>query len=393
VIVVDRFDRVVDLNAVASAITGRGAAEWIGYRVEEILPACEALADALRAAEGTPLECDGPEERRLEVSVSPIRAGDGLRGRVIVLRDVTSRRRAEAALRESEALLRGIVEHSPNGILRLRPKRGPDGEVRDFVCVFANPAAAAYIGRPQSELVGRPFKGAVHPHTAVLFQAFREVVRTGAPCDLERTLGRDGRDAWFRFIAVRVGGDLAVTFVDVTERKLHEREMHAAACQDPLTGLLNRRGLEADGPAVLRRADGGAPACALLYLDLDRFKEVNDAFGHEAGDVLLCEFAARVQSATRGPDLLARLGGDELVVLLPDAGEDGARWVAERILEAAREPYRIGEHAIECPVSIGIALCPEHGEELKALVQAADRAMYQAKARGGALVCFPGGPD
>jgi diguanylate cyclase (GGDEF)-like protein/PAS domain S-box-containing protein len=302
---------------------------------------------------------------------------------VVLLRDVTERTRGAAALRRSETLVRSIVESSPNGILRLRPRRGPDGQPRDFTVVFVNPAAAEWIGRPQSALIGRPFKGAVHPHTPILFQAFREVVRSGEPCDVERPVAHAGREAWLRFIAVPVEGDLVVTCVDVTERRERERVMEAAACQDPLTGLLNRRGLEADAGALLGSdAPGGA---ALLYVDLDDFKLVNDTLGHDAGDLFLCEFAARLQACTRGPDLLARIGGDEFVLLLPDTDPPGAREAAGRIVVAAREPVAIAGHEFVCPVSIGVALHPRDGADLKALMQEADRAMYRAKAAGGGI--------
>jgi len=308
VIVADRFERVVDVNAVALGMLGRPAAELIGYRVEHALPPRDALPPGESAR---PEECRAADGRRLEVAVSEIHDGAGaLHGRVVVLRDVTARRRAEAALRESEELVRSIVEHSPSGILRLRSVRGDDGEVRDFVCVFANAAAAAIIGRPQADLVGRPFKGAVHPHTPALFRAFREVVRTGETCDVERPIERGGEEAWFRFVAVKVGDDLSVTFFDVTALRRREREMEAAACQDLLTGLLNRRGFEADAPALLLTPEGAPRSCALLYVDLDRFKEVNDSFGHDTGDALLREFADRLARCTRGPDLLARIGGD-----------------------------------------------------------------------------------
>jgi diguanylate cyclase (GGDEF)-like protein len=305
---------------------------------------------------------------------------------VILLRDVTERERALAALRESETLVRGIIEHSPNGILRLRPKRGPDGVVRDFDCVFANPAAAEQIGRAQGELVGAPFKGAVHPHTAGLFQVFHEVVRSGRPSEVERAFARKGSERWLRFLAAAAGEDLIVTCVDVTAGKHRELAMEAAAAQDPLTGLLNRRGFEADAPSLLRDAGGAPRPCALLYADLDRFKEVNDRHGHDAGDLVLCEFAVRMQASTRGPDLMARLGGDEFVLLLLDTGLDGALWVAERLLEQSQQPIHVNGERIDCVPSIGIALHPDHAGELKPLLQAADRAMYEAKSRGGAAV-------
>jgi diguanylate cyclase (GGDEF)-like protein len=189
---------------------------------------------------------------------------------------------------------------------------------------------------------------------------------------------------------VPAGGDLIVTCVDVTDAKLRERAMQAAACEDSLTGLLNRRGLDADGPSVLEDSMGKPRPCAALYMDLDRFKAINDELGHPVGDLVLCEFAARLQRCTRGPDLLARLGGDEFVVLLPDTSLAGALWVAQRVLEAAREPVRVNAREIQCTPSIGVALHPENASDLKTLVQAADRAMYEAKAAQIGVAVAPG---
>lgn len=387
VVVVDAYDRVVDLNDAAGRLCGRGdSRDAIGYRVEELLPRAPALLDALRAPGSAAATCEDANGRRLEVTVSLVRVASGsLRGRVILLRDVTERQRAEVALRRSEALVRSLVDVSPNGILRLRPKRDAGGEVRDFVCLFANPAAAAWIGRTQEELVGKPFKGVVHPHTPVLFQAFRDVMRTGEACDLERAIVRHGQEVWLRFLAVPTGGDLLVTCVDITEPKQRERKMEEAAYQDPLTGLQNRRGLEADAAGLLEGASARMERGALLYVDLDDFKKVNDSLGHEAGDLLLCELAARLQQCTRGPDLLARIGGDEFVLLLTDVDAAGARDVADRVHVAIHTPIAIDAMDVSCAASIGVALLPDDGTELKSLLQAADQAMYRAKAAGGGV--------
>jgi diguanylate cyclase (GGDEF)-like protein/PAS domain S-box-containing protein len=386
VVVVDRYRRVVEVNQVALSLVGRRESEMIGFRVEEALPWRDALVAALEAEGGGPRACTSADGRSLELSVSSIRlSGERSVGEIVLLRDVTVRERSERGRREGEAWVRRLIEHSPNGILHLRPKLGIAGDVRDFACVLANPAAASILGEPADALVGRPFKDAVHPHTPALFQAFREALLSGETRDVERQILRSGRETWFRFVASPVGGDLLVTFSDVTDRKEREREMQVAASQDPLTGLLNRRGLEADAPAVLRAAEQSAIGCSLLYLDLDGLKEVNDSLGHEAGDYLLAEFAARVHACTRGPDLFARLGGDEFVLLLPETELRGAQDVAFRIISALREPVRIADAATVCGVSIGIAQQPLHGTELKDLLQAADRAMYVAKARGGGV--------
>lgn len=386
VVVVDGFDRVADLNPAAIRLLGCEAEGVVGHRVEELFPGAHGFAEALHGREDASASFETKQGRRLELAISRILLRSGhLRGRVVMLRDVTERERAEAALRRSEALVRGIVDGSPNGILRLRPRRDALGEVRDFLCVFANPAAAAWLGKAQTELMGRPFKEAVHPHTPLLFQAFRDVLRTGEACDVERSVLRGGEEHWLRFLAVPAGGDLLVTTVDVTEPKQREQAMAEAAQQDPLTGLLNRRGLEADAAAVLGETLDQRTPAALLYVDLDDFKGINDSFGHEAGDLVLCEVAARLQGGTRGPDLLARIGGDEFVLLLPDVDLAGAREVAERVAAAVRAPIAIDAREVTCGVSIGIAVFPEDGGDLKGLLQAADRAMYRAKHAGGGI--------
>jgi len=386
VVVVDRHRRVVEINPVALSLAGRGEPEVIGFRVEDALPWRDALVAALEAEGDGPHACRAAGGRTLELSVSSIRLhAERSVGAIVLLRDVTVRERAEQRLREGETWMRRLIEHSPNGILHLRPKHGLVGDVRDFLCVLANPAAAAILGEPAGELVGSPFKNALHPHTPALFRMFRDAFESGESREVERQILHSGRENWFRFVASPVGGDLLVTFFDVTDRKEREREMEVAASQDLLTGLLNRRGLEADAPALLRAAELRSVGCCLLFLDLDGLKQVNDSLGHEAGDYLLTEFAARVHACTRGPDLFARVGGDEFVLLLPETKRRYAEDVAYRIVSVLREPVRIGSAAPVCGVSIGIAQQPRDGSELKELLQAADRAMYAAKARGGGI--------
>ena len=159
------------------------------------------------------------------------------------------------------------------------------------------------------------------------------------------------------------------------------------ATHDALTGLANRRGLYTDGQARLTKAPGRRRA--LLLLDLDKFKEVNDSLGHHAGDQLLVEVGARLRGQLRGGDLLARLGGDEFAVLLEDAGLDEASSVAEDLRARLAEPFTppagpsaLGSLALHSTVSIGIARFPDDGPDLSALLRKADIAMYKAKISG-----------
>jgi len=173
-------------------------------------------------------------------------------------------------------------------------------------------------------------------------------------------------------LAAAVRSQLAARLLE----RMAEQRLVAAAT-DELTGLPNRRALYAEGHN--RLAD---PACrrqALLMLDLDRFKEVNDSLGHRAGDLLLIQMGARLQENLRGDDLLARLGGDEFAILLDDAGHDEAVHAAARLSAAVAEPLIVEDTSLSIGVSIGIALFPDDGPDLSVLLRKADIAMYKAK--------------
>ncbi|WP_051949104.1 bifunctional diguanylate cyclase/phosphodiesterase [Methylosinus sp. PW1] len=163
------------------------------------------------------------------------------------------------------------------------------------------------------------------------------------------------------------------------------------ARQDSLTGLPNRRMLVADLHAAIERVEDGATACALLFVDLDRFKPINDLEGHRFGDAVLCETARRLRQASRKSDVVARLGGDEFAILMemtPATHMDQAMRVAGRALAAIAEPIEIGERRVELSASIGVSLCPENGLDVSTLLRAADIAMYHAKRDGRGLFRF-----
>src|ERR1035437_4677395 len=148
------------------------------------------------------------------------------------------------------------------------------------------------------------------------------------------------------------------------------------AATDELTGLANRRALYAEGAALV---EPGRRRHALLMLDLDKFKEVNDSLGHRAGDQLLVQVGARLHACLRDGDLLARLGGDEFAVLLEDAGHDEATDVAIKLCAALDEPFAVEDIALHSSVSVGVALFPDDGLDLSTLLRKADIAMYKAK--------------
>ena len=197
----------------------------------------------------------------------------------------------------------------------------------------------------------------------------------GRPCPDETAIEVGDGEVWLRIIGEPVGKDISLTLIDITQRKRNEDKILADALRDPLTGVLNRRGFEKEAVAAIHSSQRGA----VLYLDLNHFKSINDRFGHRAGDALLKAFGHRLEFCLRPEDILARLGGDEFAIVLPDVTMEDAKLVAERLVETAGEAYIIQGQEIECAASVGIALMPVHGEELWHLVSVADQAMYNAK--------------
>jgi diguanylate cyclase (GGDEF)-like protein len=193
-----------------------------------------------------------------------------------------------------------------------------------------------------------------------------------------------GRDS--RTVALVLAAGLALLFATlfrIVQRA--SRDLRHQALHDSLTGLPNRASLY----ARTERAVGRGGMTALLLVDLDRFKEVNDTLGHDAGDELLREVARRLAATLRRHDVLARLGGDEFAVLLPDLPYRGvAAELGARLLGALRRPFTVGGVPVELGASIGVALSPEHGTDVGTLVRRADVAMYEAKAGGTGLVTY-----
>ncbi|WP_341678073.1 diguanylate cyclase [Niveibacterium sp. SC-1] len=169
-------------------------------------------------------------------------------------------------------------------------------------------------------------------------------------------------------------------FSDITERKAIEEKLSLLAHLDALTRLPNRTLLRERLGEAIADAAGGTDRVALLYIDLDRFKQVNDSLGHQAGDQVLLEVARRMSDCVRSADTVARIGGDEFIVLLPRVRElENAGRIAGKIVEALKQPIALGQQEAICTPSIGISICPDHGADVEALIHCADQAMYRIK--------------
>ncbi len=179
------------------------------------------------------------------------------------------------------------------------------------------------------------------------------------------------------------------SFTDITDRKQAEAKISQLAYHDTLTGLINRFSLQGQLDQALAMARREQRALAVIFLDLDRFKAINDTMGHAVGDQLIMEVASRLRDNVRDSDIVARLGGDEFVVVLTEVDDaNAAARVADKILQAVAQRYRIAEKELHSTVSIGLAFYPDDGEDAETLMKNADTAMYHAKSRGRNNVQF-----
>jgi diguanylate cyclase (GGDEF)-like protein/PAS domain S-box-containing protein len=243
-------------------------------------------------------------------------------------------------------------------------------------------------GYSPAEVVGRPIVDFIHPDDLPLFESFQTTVSGILERGEFRIITKSGETRWVSISSRPIpDGDrvvgLRAVIADITERKQAEDQVKFQAYHDALTGLPNRRLLMDRLTVALAHRRRDHHPLAVMFLDLDRFKLVNDTGGHAVGDELLQRVAERLTKTTREGDTVARMGGDEFIVLLPEvAGVKDTCEIAERILERFRPPWVLAGHQFNVTASIGIAMYPQHGEDPEALLRNADTATYRAKDQG-----------
>ncbi|MBI8026334.1 diguanylate cyclase [Pseudomonas aeruginosa] len=282
-------------------------------------------------------------------------------------------------LEHSEARDRAILQSMRDGYFEMDV---------DGVILTVNPALCQLLGQTRETLIGHPYYELLgEDDLARARQPFQRAMQSGAGKTFAIPLQRaDGSLGYFEAtvsLIYDLQGELRGyrgIVRDVSDQIAYQQQLLEMAYRDPLTGLGNRKAFDEQLGQALLRAGSGGSELALLYLDLDRFKEVNDRFGHDIGDALLRTVAERVRSTLRQPDKAYRLGGDEFAVLLEDSQENNPQRLAERLLAALVQPIALnGERIDFVTPSIGIALYPRHAGDAEGLVRAADSAMYEAK--------------
>ncbi|MEE8347922.1 MAG: EAL domain-containing protein [Dehalococcoidia bacterium] len=301
-------------------------------------------------------------------------------GVIGVATDISERRRAEQALQVSETKFRTLADTVAAATFIYQGTR----------LRYVNPATEALTGYTRDELLTMKFWDVIHPD-------FRQLVKERG---LARQRGEDvpgqyetkvqtkgGEERWVEFTlgVIEFEGNPAVlgTGFDITERKRAEDTIKHLAYHDALTNLPNRTLLQDRLTVALAQAHRSKRMLAVMFLDLDRFKVVNDTVGHEGGDGLLRSVAERLASLMREGDTVARMGGDEFAILSPEiASVEDAPEVAERILDGLRKPWVVQGQEFHVTTSIGVALYPSDGDDAETLLRNADTAMYRAKEHG-----------
>ena len=255
---------------------------------------------------------------------------------------------------------------------------------------FVSAAGAAPFGWTPAELLGRPQASFTHPDDeALVVEAHRGLLAgvTGSATTVRRFRCKDATYRWTESrsrVADTAGERVVVSSVrDIAERRTAELDLQRQAATDPLTGVANRTVFMDRLRHALRRLDRHNGLVAVLFLDLDRFKLINDSLGHQIGDAVLAQMAERLLQIMRPQDTLARLGGDEFAVVAEDlSSPDDAVALGARIVEAGRIPFQVGDEQFVCTTSAGIAITGDAGHSAEGLLQEADLALYRAKDRG-----------
>lgn len=397
-VALDERGRVTHWNAMAERLFGWTREEVLGQRLEEVILAPDeraqqaALFDRGTAAgrKGRRLELqarhrDG-HRLPIEMALTPMGEREGM-GLFAFLRDISERREFEARLIANEKRLVALTRNVPGYLAQV----DRSGHYR-----FVNAPLATALGRPVEAIIGQKVFE-LHPELKAAVEPYLGRALQGEAVQFELSSGRQGSGAYLQCSLTPErddGGNVVGFYVlatDITEQKRNETRLRESenrlaqlAREDALTGLPNRRQFTERLDQALRRARRSQTPIAVLFLDVDRFKAINDQYGHGVGDKVLRELARRLRYTLRTSDVPARLAGDEFVVILdPVEGEAAVHSVAEKVLASLREPFDVGGRPLSVSASIGAAI-HRGTEEVSTdqMMEVADEALYAAKHAG-----------
>ncbi|MDP2880887.1 MAG: diguanylate cyclase [Azonexus sp.] len=393
VVDVSSSGRITYLNRLAPQRVKRTKDEFIGRELTAIFPGevGQMVQESLsRAARGhAPVRFEYFSKVHscwFETRVFP--TDDGA---VIISADISRRKQVERRLREALDRFRTASEMAMLGFWEWQPAKG---------AVYFSPEWKKQLGYADAELPNRieEWKRRLHPDDRkhVLQQVARAVRQPAADFEMEYRLAhKDGGYRWIsaRWMALPEDGNggpsFAVTHLDVTSVKEEAAHLDYVASHDSLTGLPNRSLVHEFAEHVMSSARRQHGKVAVLFLDLDRFKAVNDTYGHKAGDRVLQEAAQRIAHSLRAEDLVGRLGGDEFVAVLSEiSGFKDVTRAATECLETLSQPFALGKRKVKVLPSIGISIFPDDGDSIETLIHNADIAMYEAKRSGGGKFCL-----
>ena len=401
IITTDLHGTMLSVNRAAQQLFGYDAAQLIGQDI--LLLAPDGAKAQCRGRSGDSLvgRTQQTQGKRadgslfaIEFRVSAMQV-DGQRQYVGLVRDLTAIRAAEQcaadaaqALQAADRLREAVFQHAAFALIVTDPQR---------LIRAINPAGERLLGWPADQLVGRRRMDEFHDPAefAALGQAIVNTLRPEKPMLASQDVALERQIHMLRSDGQRVPVSLTLSALrdaegqfegligicyDITERQRLSEQLSRMAFHDALTGLVNRVRLEERlGQAMASACQSGAPL-ALLFIDLDRFKPINDTHGHAVGDQVLCEVARRLLAQVRGTDTVARVGGDEFVVLLTHLGQvQDCLLVADKLVEAISQPMLMDGRWLQVGASVGVAQCPQTGADPAALLRQADAAMYRAK--------------
>jgi diguanylate cyclase (GGDEF)-like protein/PAS domain S-box-containing protein len=315
----------------------------------------------------------------------PIKRGDEIIGTVVTFLDISDRKRIENALRESEAKYRALFTKMLNGFSYHKIVLDEKGLPVDYIFLEVNDSFERLTGLDRKDILGKRATEILPGLRGSDFDWIRVYGEVALTCkEIRFEQFSSDFDRWFAVSAYCTEkGYFGAILEDITERKRMEQAIKEQAYLDTLTGLPNRMLFMEHLNLAINQARRNEQVLAVLFLDLDRFKPINDAFGHATGDQVLKQVASRLKSCVRDTDMVTRIGGDEFSILLPnvDQIEDISK-VTEKIISTVNKPYMLNEHELHISASVGISTYPDDSIRPEILLRNADIAMYHAKGQG-----------